>query len=159
MLARVAPMLKDLVEEIAELDKQIQRLKDRRVVAALERDRIKRLMYEPPTFEQRNGSAQTLFVHTRYFLPYIQQWIEDYNALHGRGGLKILALRAAMSTKNIRSYNNGSITYAGIMSVDRLLTAIGREDLMENMPFKTTTELKLGAHKLPQPPPTQYYEE
>jgi hypothetical protein len=159
-VARLAPRLRDVVKEVTEIDRQITKLKNRRQLLSVERDRIKRLMYDPPSFERRSGNGQGLFVHTKHILPYIERWIEDYDALHGRGGQIALARRANVSAKNIRSYKNGTIAYAGILSVDRIFTAMERTDLLDDLPFKTALELKIGSHrKAPEPPPSKYYEE
>ena len=119
-------------------------------------------MYDTPTFEARTGMGQGLYVHTKHFMPAINKWIEDYNIEHGRGGQMILGRRASVSTKNLRSYNNGTITYAGMVTVDRLLTAIDRHDIFDGLPFKTAVEVKLGhgmVREIPEPPPTKYYED
>lgn len=162
-LSQLASRLREVTEAITDLDRTLTPLKERRRLLASERDRLKKLMYDTPSFETRTGSGQGLYVHTRYFLPYINKWIHDYDALNGgKGGQSILAARANVSSKNIRSYNSGKIGYAGIVTVDRLLTAIDRQDVMDNLPFKTTLELGMGGHafrKTPDPPPSQYYED
>jgi hypothetical protein len=159
-LVHVASLLRDVTEELANVDRQLAPLKDRRKLLASERDRLRKLMYDTPTFEKRNGTAQGLYVHTRYFLPYIKEWIDDYNAIHGKGGQAMLARKASVSSKNIRSYVGGQIGYAGIVTVDRILTAMDRQDLMHNLPFVTVAQIGMGGNtRVPHPPPTQYYED
>lgn len=162
-LSHIGSKLRVVVDELTEIDRQLAPLKDRRAILASERDRLKKFLYEPPTFERRNGAGQGLYVHTRYFMPYVDEWISQYNANNGGiGGQLALAKRASVSAKNIRSYGNGNITYGGIMTVDRLLSAMDKEHLMDSMPFKTATEVGISAHKpaqVPEPPPTKYYED
>lgn len=163
-VSQLASKLRGIVEEITDIDRKLTPLKDRRKLLASERDRLRKLMYDTPSFETRTGSGQGLYVHTRYFMPYVDEWIIDYDIHHGgKGGQSMLAARANISSKNIRSYNSGKINYAGIVTVDRLLTAMGREDLMDSMPFQTTLELGMGGHAFRketiEPPPSQYYED
>lgn len=137
--------LRSVVDEIKQIDEQIAPLRNRRTFLASERDRLKKYRYEPRTFEVRSGMGQGLYVQTRYFMPYINEWIFKYNAEHGgAGGQRTLSARSSVSAKNIRSYNNGTITHAGILSVDRLLTAIDRQDVMDLLPFRTAHELQIG---------------
>ena len=161
-LARLGSKLSRITREIATIDRRLSPLKDRRAVLASERDRLRKMMYETPTFQNRTGAGQGLYVHTTHFMPQVNEWIENYNTEHGKGGQQVLARKASISAKNIRSYNNGTITYAGMVTVDRILTAIDRHDIFDSLPFKTAVEIKLGhgmIRDIPQPPPTQYYED
>ena len=158
--SQIASKLRVVIDELNEIDRQLTPLKDRRAILASERDRLRKFLYDPRTFENRNGSGQGLYVHSRYFMPYVEEWIAQYDASNGGlGGQLALAKKSNVSAKNIRSYKNGSITYGGIMTVDRLLSAIEKEHLIDNMPFKTTAEIGLGSNRpteVPEPPPMIY---
>jgi hypothetical protein len=165
LLSKTAARLKIIVENIEDIDKRLRKLKDQRGKLVSERTRLRRIIYETPTLESRNStSSQGLFVHTRYLMPYVDKWISEYNAIHIHGGTTTLARRANIHPKTIRSYRSGVITYAGILTVDRILTVIDQEGIMDSLPFITFAELTTRHRnpqfpQPPQPPPSQFYEE
>src|SRR5215471_14108033 len=135
LLLRVASQLKSVAEEISDVDRQLHNLRRRGKRLASERQRLKKIIYEPPTFERRTGSNQGLFVHTRYLVPYIREWLDLYNSEHnGRGGLLALQHRASVNKRTISRYLSGEYQYIGIFTVDRLLTAMGRISIVDSLP-------------------------
>jgi|SRR5215471_312216 len=159
--SKVVPRIKELTEQITDIDRKRASLKDKRDVVQAELDRLRKILYDPPTLEKRGATGQGLFVHTRYFFPYIEKWITEYNAEHGKGAALLLQKRSGVHAKSVRSYRNGHIAYAGILSVDRLLTAIGRSDILDSLPVVTFAELTTRHRQCeaPEAPPTQFYEE
>ena len=158
LFIRVGSRLKELTEEIAQMDAQLRSLKSKLANARTERDRIRKVLYETPTFERRNGSGQGLYTHVRYIVPYIETWLKEYNAVNGQGAVNMLSLRSGVHAHTIRSYRTGVISYIGILSADRLLTAIGKDAILDSLPLVTYAEVTTR-HRPPQPPPTQFYEE
>jgi len=157
----LVPRIKTLTEEVQELDQQLVHLKDRRARVQAELTRFRKMLYEPATFERRGAAGQGLFVHTRYILPYITEWVTVYNSEHGKGGRLMLQKKSGVHAKSIRSYFNGTITYVGILSADRLLTAIGKDAILDSLPFLTVAEIKAQRRNpaIPQPPHDKYFEE
>ena len=158
LFLRVGSRLKILTEDIAQMDTELRTLKQRLTNARIERDRIRKVLYETPTFERRNGSGQGFYIHVRYIVPYIETWLNEYNATNGQGAVNMLSLRSGIHAHTIRSYRTGGISHIGIISADRLLTAIDRYDILDSLPLVTYAEITTR-HRNPQPPPSQYFEE
>lgn len=148
------------LNEIAAIEQEAEGLQERLKVLRERRTKLKKKLYDGRTDELRGSDS--LLVLISDIRPAIQQWIELYDRQHGKGGQLLLAEKAVVSTRRIRSIVNGG-QFAGrdthfvtLQTADRLFSAMGMGYKVKDLDWYPNGTTRAP---IPEPPQSQYYEE
>jgi hypothetical protein len=118
------------------VDVDMRAMRDRRARLVSERDRLERRLAELPTGRRRNG-ADPFVVATVELIPHIVEWLEMYEEEMGHTGLGVLAERARLNPRSLRSMINpryqSHSKYTTLAVADDVVCALSRPGLLEKL--------------------------
>ena len=144
---------------IATIEEEIEQVERRLKELRQERTRLRKRLYDGRTGELRGDDS--LLVLRGDIRHWIVQWIELYDRQHGgKGGQLMLSERSNVSTRLIRSLVNrtGERRFVSLQTADRLLRAAEMGEKVSDLEWFPNGNISTKP-QVPEPPPTQYYEE
>jgi hypothetical protein len=111
---------------------------------------------------RKNGQSYRQVVSRIQFKPYIDRWCDLWELHYDTKGVYVLAEKEHLdpgTIKNIMEKEDQQYVY--LETVDLLLQAMERNDILQNLDIINIPwpRKRGGKTVIPEPPPTQYFEE
>lgn len=137
-LAALEKFRDELNAELTQVLQQINHLRHKAYTIRYERDKVTKRLSEPRTGEVRNG-ADLFVVRNRELAPFIRRFIDENNTYDNGsnksvrlGGQRMLAVKASIATKTIRTILKYPDRTTTLNTADRILTAAGQQEALTN---------------------------
>lgn len=156
--AKLTNTRNDLTAEIRNLQRQINRAKEKQHLLRAERHNINRSLSEGRTLKQRSGMTDEWWVATADFAEYIRRWVNAYNEEHDGGGYLTLSMMSTVSTRTIGKVCKELSEFVTYTTAELLLIEVGADHVLSGIKLhKALRGRKLANPQ--EPPESVYYEE